>query len=231
MVSGRGAVNSPSDNTLQETSPLDSCPLCRHTAVRFYHRDKFREYYQCANCALVFVPPQFHLSPQAEKSNYDLHENCLEDTGYQRFLNRCAAPLLERLPPQAAGLDFGCGPAPLLARMLERAGHKVSTYDLYYRPDASVLEHRFDFIVSTEVVEHLAAPMTVLEMLWQRLNQGGLLALMTKLVASRERFSSWHYIRDPTHIVFFSVETFQWLAKYFRAELEFYGRDVIFLKK
>ncbi|HEY8569754.1 class I SAM-dependent methyltransferase [Microbulbifer sp.] len=212
-------------------SAVPSCPLCRHPAAHFYHRDKLRAYYQCAECALVFVPPEFHLSPSAEKAYYDLHENSMNDEGYQRFLNRCAEPLLERLPPAASGLDFGCGPAPLLARLLEQAGHAMATYDLYYQPDSTVLHSQFDFIVSTEVVEHLADPLRVLQMLWHRIEPGGLLALMTKLVASPERFANWHYIRDPTHIVFFSEQTFQWLAQYLQAELEICAPDVIFLKK
>ncbi len=208
-----------------------NCPLCRHSAAQLYHRDKFRDYYQCANCALVFVPATFHLSSDAEKAYYDLHENSLEDAGYQRFLNRCAVPLIERLGPASFGLDFGCGPAPLLARLLQQAGHEVSTYDLYYRADAAALEKSYDFIVSTEVVEHLSSPDRVLAMLWRLLNPGGMLALMTKLVASPERFANWHYIRDPTHIVFFSRQTFCWLAAYFEAELEFVASDVIILRK
>ena len=208
-----------------------SCPLCRHPAAHFYHRDKFREYYQCAECALVFVPQEYHLSPEAEKAYYDLHENSMHDEGYQRFLSRCAQPLLERLPATASGLDFGCGPAPLLARMLEHAGHRMATYDLFYQPDTTALHRQFDFIVSTEVVEHLAEPLKVLMDLWQRIEPGGLLVLMTKLVASRERFANWHYIRDPTHIVFFSRETFLWLAHRFRAGLEICSSDVIILKK
>ena len=207
------------------------CPLCRHSAAQFYHRDKFREYFQCDQCALVFVPSQFHLSPHAEKAYYELHENSLEDAGYRRFLERCAMPLLARLSPHSRGLDYGCGPAPLLARILEEHGHQVSVYDLYFQPDASVLDDCFDFIVSTEVIEHLANPMAVLDSLWQRIEVGGVLALMTKMVASPQRFANWHYIRDPTHIVFFSAETFHWLAKRFSASVEFSGSDVIFLTR
>ena len=207
------------------------CPLCRHSAAQFYHRDKFRDYFQCEQCALVFVPPEFHLSADAEKAYYELHENSLEDAGYRRFLERCATPLLERLTPNSRGLDYGCGPAPLLAKILEEQGHRVSVYDLYFQPDSSVLDDSFDFIVSTEVVEHLADPMAVLESLWQRIRAGGVLAVMTKLVATPERFVNWHYIRDPTHIVFFSVETFHWLAERFSASVEFSGNDVIFLTR
>lgn len=207
------------------------CPLCRQTAAQFYHRDRFRSYHQCANCALVFVCSDYHLSPARERAYYDLHENSLQDSGYRRFLDRCAQPLLAGLPPASEGLDFGCGPAPLLAEMLREGGHRVHTYDIFYAPDQQVFAQEYDFIAATEVVEHLIDPRGELERLWSRLRPGGLLALMTKLVISRERFANWHYIRDPTHICFFSGETFRWLANSLNAELRFADRDVIFLRK
>ena len=207
------------------------CPLCRREAARFYHRDKLRDYYQCAECALVFVPAQFQLSPAAERAYYDLHENSLADAGYRQFLSRCFNPLLDALPAGSYGLDFGCGPAPLLAQEMRKAGHRVETFDLFYQPEKTALSQCFDFIVATEVVEHLAAPGDELQRLWARLRPGGILALMTKLVLSPERFANWHYIRDPTHICFFSASTFEWLAQRLDASLEFVDGDVIFLRK
>lgn len=177
------------------------------------------------------MPSEFHLSPAEERTYYDLHENSLQDEGYRRFLNRCAIPLLNVLRPGSEGLDFGCGPAPLLAQMLAEAGHRMALYDAFYLRDAGAMEREYDFVVSTEVVEHLADPGKVLQQLWERLRPGGLLALMTKLVMSPERFANWHYIRDPTHICFFSVQTFRWLADRLSAELQFADSDVIFLRK
>lgn len=196
-----------------------------------YHRDKNRSYNQCANCALVFVPSEFHLSAEEERAYYDLHENSLEDPGYRSFLSRCATPLLEVLSPGSEGLDFGCGPAPLLATMLAEAGHRVELFDHYYAPNTGAMKRDYDFIASTEVIEHLSAPGDELQQLWRRLRPGGVMALMTKLVISRERFAQWHYIRDPTHICFFSAESFRWLAESLSAELQFADRDVVFLCK
>jgi len=209
----------------------DRCPLCRHGAAQPYHRDKFRRYYQCDCCSLVFVPREFHLAPAEERAYYDLHENSLEDAGYRRFLGRCAVPLLNELPPHSEGLDFGCGSAPLLAAMLAEAGHRVELFDPHYVPNSGALEVEYDFVVSTEVVEHLSEPGKALQRLWERLRPGGLLALMTKLVISPERFANWHYIRDPTHVCFFSAQTFRWLADFLSAELQFADSDVIFLRK
>ncbi|WP_253868611.1 class I SAM-dependent methyltransferase [Microbulbifer sp. THAF38] len=155
----------------------------------------------------------------------------MEDEGYRRFLSRCANPLLKMLPPASEGMDFGCGPAPLLASILEGHGHKVELFDHFYFPASRSSEKTYDFIVSTEVIEHLSSPGDELSKLWGQLRVGGLMALMTKLVISPERFANWHYIRDPTHISFFSAETFRWLARRLGAELMFVDNDVIFLKK
>ena len=56
------------------------------------------------------------------------------------------------------------------------------------------------------------------------------LGIMTKRVIDQQRFATWHYKNDPTHVCFYSVETFQWLANLWQAQLEFIGADVILLK-
>ena len=177
------------------------------------------------------VPPCAQLSADAEKAEYDLHRNSVDDPGYRRFLGRLAGPLLARLTTASQGLDFGCGPGPALAAMLREAGHQVRLYDCFYAPDDSVLTGPYDFITASEVVEHLHQPGDVLARLWQALRPGGCLGLMTKLVIDREAFSRWHYKNDPTHVCFFSRETFAWLAAQWGAEAEMIGDDVIIFTK
>lgn len=210
---------------------FEPCPLCGETHNEFYFRDKRREYRQCRRCALVFVPAQQRLSADDEKAIYDLHENDVNDAGYVRFLTRMAEPLLQRLPQNAMGLEFGCGPGPALAQILEGAGHSVALYDLFYYPDQSVFDAQYDFITATEVVEHLYGPGEELARLWGCLKNGGWLGVMTKLVIDKERFANWHYKNDLTHVCFFSRETFEWLAEQFDAELTFVGADVVLLGK
>jgi 2-polyprenyl-3-methyl-5-hydroxy-6-metoxy-1,4-benzoquinol methylase len=89
----------------------------------------------------------------------------------------------------------------------------------------------FDFVTATEVVEHLQAPGHWLELLWSRIKPGGILAIQTKRVIDRPRFSQWHYRLDPTHIMFFSEETFVWLAKHWQADLELVADDVVMIQK
>ena len=207
------------------------CPLCHCERAALYQEDARREYWRCLNCALVFVPPRFYLGSKAEKAEYDLHRNAVDDLGYRQFLSRLAMPLLQRLPAGAKGLDFGCGPASALAHMLRDAGCEVALYDRFYVPRHRVLDAQYDFICATEVVEHLHQPGRELARLWSMLRPEGWLAVMTKLVKSREAFASWHYKRDLTHVCFFSDTTWKWWAQQFDARLERIGADVILLQR
>jgi hypothetical protein len=207
------------------------CRLCGTGRAALFWQDRRRDYYRCRCCSLVFVPPRQLPSPAAEKAEYDLHRNTPDDPGYRRFLGRLCEPLQARLAPGSHGLDFGCGPGPALPVMLAEAGHKVAVFDGFYAPDSSVLQRRYDFVTATEVVEHLHHPGTELRRLWSLLRRGGVLGLMTKLVLDREAFTRWHYKNDPTHVCFFSRETFAWLAGELNAAHEVIGRDVILLTR
>lgn len=207
------------------------CPLCAAESVSPYTRDRRRAYFSCGLCRLVFVPAEYHLARDAERAEYELHRNDPTDQGYRTFLARLAAPLMDRLGPGSQGLDFGCGPGPALAQMLREAGHSVALYDSFFVPDRKTLEGLYDFICATEVVEHLRQPGLQLEHLWSRLRDGGWLGVMTKLVRDREAFEKWHYKNDPTHVCFFSAQTWHWWANRYGAELEIVGADVILMQR
>lgn len=208
------------------------CPLCdaSHPGSP-YVCDLRRHYYRCSQCDLIWVDPADYLSRSAEKAEYDLHENSPGDPGYRQFLSRLAAPLMQQLPANARGLDFGCGPGPTLALMLEEQGYQVALYDPFYFENKALLNERYDFITATEVFEHLHKPRQVVAQLWDMLKARGVLGIMTKLASDQAAFEKWHYKNDPTHVCFYSRETFGWLAVRLEARLEIIGKDVILLTK
>ena len=207
------------------------CPLCEAPDSRLFFRDKLRAYFRCDVCDLIFVPPEYFLSPSEEKKRYDLHRNSPHDEKYRAFLDRLFRPLQKRLAPGRRGLDFGSGPGPTLSVMFEEAGYPMTLYDAFYAKDAAALEKQYDFITATEVLEHLHDPKRELECLWQCLKPGGILGVMTKLALGAEAFAGWHYKNDETHVCFFSGATFRWWAASWQAEVAFEGQDVIFFRK
>lgn len=196
-----------------------------------FHCDKGRDYYRCSSCGLTFVPPEQYLEADAEKAEYDLHINSPDDAGYRRFLGRILGPMCDGLDPGSFGLDFGCGPGPTLSLMFEEAGHHMALYDPFYANNRSALKGSYDFIVATEVVEHLHRPMEELDRLWDCLKVGGRLGIMTKLALDEAAFSKWHYKNDATHVCFFSVKTARWLAHRWQAKLDFAEKDVFIYNK
>ena len=210
------------------------CPLCRSCEVIPFFADKNRNYLRCFFCELVYVPTEYRLTSEDEKAIYDLHQNDEQDVGYRQFLSRLSGPLLEKLGKadgKQRGLDFGCGPGPTLSNIFEEQGYQMDLYDPFYYNDPSVLEKTYDFICSTEVVEHLHDPEKTFSSLFNMLESGGCLGIMTKLVIDKDAFSKWHYIRDLTHICFYSRSTFEYIAHRFNADITFAGNDVILLEK
>lgn len=185
------------------------CPLCSHQADPF-----FEDYFHCPNCDLRFLHPKRHLTAQAEKGRYDLHTNSFEDHAYRNFLFPLAEAVRTTTPPGAKGLDFGCGPAPVLAHILDEMGFATKIYDPFFYPDKEALSQAYDFICASEVVEHFYEPAKEFENLHSILKPGGLLAIMTAIYSPKIDFSNWYYRKDPTHVVFYSQVTFSWIAQH-----------------
>ncbi|HHP5404913.1 TPA: class I SAM-dependent methyltransferase [Aeromonas veronii] len=207
-----------------------SCPLCAsHRSYPLPVAGK--RYHRCLACELVWLDEADHLDEAAEKAVYDGHDNRVDDPCYRSFLMRAFGEVLSRVPTPACGLDFGCGPGPALLAMGREAGYDMVGYDKFYADFPELLTCQYDFITSTEVIEHIAEPRTVLAQLWDCLKPGGLLVLQTQRVLGDERFKNWRYRHDPTHIVFFAEASFQVLAASWQAELSFPHADVAVLQK
>lgn len=206
-----------------------ACPLCGGAGGHFHRAG--RDFLRCGTCALTFVPGAQHLSPEAERARYASHLNSPADAGYRAFLDRLLAPLAERLPAGARGLDFGSGPGPTASVMLRERGFVMTDYDPYFAPDQAALSGRYDFLVCTEVVEHLRRPAEVFQRLDALLAPGGLLGVMTGVLEDDASFPSWWYHKDPTHIAFYRPETLSWIARRFGWTLERPSRDAALFRK
>lgn len=175
----------------------------------------------CAKCDCVSVPDRYLLTPEQERRRYTLHQNAPDDEGYRAFLAQLMDRLVPLLKPGAEGLDYGCGEPPVLVMMLEQAGFRMAGYDLFFRPDPSVLKRSYDFIVCSETAEHFREPLAEFARLQRMLRPGGVLGVMTGMLDDWADFRDWHYRSDATHICFYSPRTMRWIAHRFgwRCEL------------
>ncbi len=206
------------------------CSLCS-SATTLLAELEGRPYWRCGTCALTQLDSTAWLGADAERAVYQNHENDVDDPGYRRFLSKLADPLLTRLSPGSQGLDYGCGPGPALAAMLQDAGHQVALFDPFFFDAPAALERSYDFITCTETAEHFHRPRSEFARLNALLRPGGWLAVMTCFQTDDARFKSWHYRRDPTHVVFYREQTMRHLADLHGWSCDIPAKDVVLFHK
>lgn len=212
-----------------------TCKLCGSSELTPIEAERLRApYYHCAVCDLIFVADEALIYGEEEKERYAQHNNSLENEGYvnmfRRFIEAAILPFRAEL---TTALDFGSGPGPVLAHLLGELELEVEHYDPYFSPEEVFRDKQYSLITSTEVFEHLKEPTHEIELLYNHLQPGGLLALMTHFhLADYERFIKWWYIIDHTHCTFYSRKSFEFIAERYNFELVYCNdKNIVVLRK
>jgi SAM-dependent methyltransferase len=174
----------------------------------------------------VFLDPDQWPSLDAEIARYELHENRSGDADYENFLSRLAAPIIARTSVGSRGLDYGSGESDALAGLLTRSGRPTVAYDPAFRPDTAALDERYDFVVCSEVMEHVHEPRALFERFDRLVRPGGIVGIMTGMYDEVPSLADWWYIRDITHVCFYSKATMEWVARTFGWRAEFPAPNV-----
>jgi SAM-dependent methyltransferase len=205
------------------------CPVCNGEKSELFDQDKLRAYFKCLSCDLIFVPREMLISTSSEKKRYEAHEN-EENQNYSAYLDKIVQATTPHLSPMASGLDFGCGKTFLLSKLFGEAGFEVKSYDLFFHPDQSVFQDQYDFIILSEVIEHLRTPCADLLKLKNLLKPKGKFFIKTKLRPLKaSEFSNWFYKRDSTHVQFFNETSFAEIARILGVNLPKLIGDDLFL--
>ncbi len=192
-----------------------TCTLCGSTAKPFAQAHN-RHYFSCPECNAIVLDPDQYVSRDDEIYRYETHNNDVEDPRYQNFVQPLVDALEEKCMPGSRGLDYGSGTGPVAAKLLRDDGFDITTYDPFFDRDPAALRGRYDFIISSEVVEHFHEPAKEFRFLKALLNPRGHLFCMTLRYSSDIDFEKWHYIHDETHVIFYREETARWMQKAFQ---------------
>jgi SAM-dependent methyltransferase len=191
-----------------------SCPLCRHQAALFYDF-KQRFYYQCGFCSAIIKDPTTWPDRDTERSRYLEHLNQVDDARFQQFVSPITERVKQRYNVAEKGLDFGAGHAPVISHVLRQSGYDTAPYDPLFFNNPELLQQRYDYICSCEVIEHFHKPAESFALLRRLLNPGGSLFCMTELYHEAIDFHRWNYKNDPTHVFMYHRNTISYIADKF----------------
>ncbi|MEA1974465.1 MAG: class I SAM-dependent methyltransferase [Bacillota bacterium] len=202
---------------------MHRCKICGSESLEHIYNEKSNSnYYRCKVCEFIFQDENEIVSLEREKGVYDLHNNSFESEGYvkmfENFIDKAINPFIKS---KQNALDYGCGPGPVLSKILENQGWDVNIYDpIYNFENNDYKNYKYSLITSTEVFEHFSNPVKELEKISKLLDKDGILAIMTLLSPkNKDKFKDWWYTRDITHISFYSSKTLYLLGKMFGLEM------------
>ncbi|SMO75517.1 class I SAM-dependent methyltransferase [Gracilimonas mengyeensis] len=192
------------------------CTLCSSSTEPFYFYEKEdRHYHRCTNCRAVLMDPEDYPTPNEEVERYESHDNDVEDPRYQAFVSPLVERITQHFEPDSLGLDYGSGTGPVITKLLTDQGYSVNTFDPFFDNTPEVLELKYDYIVSCEVMEHFHEPYQEFEQLKKMLKPEGALFLKTDPYTDDKDFHAWYYKSDETHVIFYHPVTMQWIKEEF----------------
>lgn len=201
-----------------------NCLLCGATSEK-----KTTLLWECLRCGLLFKNPDSFSSFIEEKARYLTHNNDLHDEGYLKYLSKLWAEIPK---PEGDVLDFGCGPSKGLEALAQKQNIKnisVDSYDPIFFKNVN-FEKKYDIVYASECLEHFYNPKKDLRLLFSFLKPGGVLAIST-VFSDGVDLKSWWYLKDHTHVVFYSSKTFDWIRREFSFKTLFIKSPHIILVK
>ena len=107
----------------------------------------------------------------------------------------------------------------------------MDLYDPFFFPDESYKNKKYDFVTCSEAAEHFFNPLEELQKIDKILKKGGWFGMMTNFYDDSILFEDWYYRKDPTHVVFYSLETVSTIAAMMTWSWEIPSQNVVLFQK
>jgi len=189
-----------------------NCILCNTKLLEPIHNEKPHRFYDCHCCGSIVRSTDTFPNDSIEIERYESHNNDVNDPRYQKFVSPITQAVQTDFDAQnSLGLDFGAGTGPVITKVLKDIGYHLNLYDPFFHPDTSVLNQNYDYIVCCEVIEHFHQPLKEFQLLKELLKPHGKLYCMTDIFRNQIAFENWYYKNDPTHVIFYTEKSLQWI--------------------
>lgn len=206
------------------------CPLCKSSSAKEYSHANGKLYYRCKECGLIFIDRLFFLTTDDEQERYDTHNNDPGDERYINHIKQLTDKMLPYLKDGDTGLDFGSGHGKPVEHILVKNGYNVYSYDPFFFDHKDLLGNKYEFITCIETAEHFHNPGKEFDLLSTLLKPSALLGIMTNFFSDNIDFEEWWYPRDPTHVCFYSIETFKWISDCYSWDILTHSGNVIIFR-
>lgn len=171
------------------------------------------------------LDPFNYVDSKEEKERYKVHNNDINDMGYQRFVSPLVESVKRNYNRDHMGLDYGAGPGPIVTSLLEKEAYHIKLYDPYFHVYPENLHRKYDYIICSEVIEHFHNPYDEFKSLSNMLNPNGAIMCMTSLYEEDIDFKNWYYKNDKTHVFFYNRKALEWIKEEFNfSKLEIDGK-------
>ena len=202
------------------------CPLCGGAGAfetLFFSTNGY-PIVRCPECRLAFTDARGAPAPSALYPEFDQHDSVALRSArsvLSVFLRQRAA-VVEKHQRSGRLLDYGCG-AGAFARFMARRGFEVVGLEPFslgapatgpnlslVRAPLDTVRGPFDVITLWQVLEHLDAPVPVLEQLRGLLAPGGVLVVSVPNFASVQSAvfkGGWFHLDPPRHLLHFERAT------------------------
>ena len=206
------------------------CSLC-NSVTTFFIEHKNRSFYKCTHCDSILLDTNHYLEFNDEKQRYDKHSDDIEDEGYQQFVDPIVKAVKQGFKESDKGLDYGCGKTAIIENLLKRKQYAIVGYDPIYFSNQEILTSKYNYITCCEVVEHFYHPQQEFFKLSQLLLPEGKLFLKTNLFKDTIDFKGWWYKNDPTHVIFYTKISMEFIKKAYNfRDLKFHKNYIEFTK-
>jgi 2-polyprenyl-3-methyl-5-hydroxy-6-metoxy-1,4-benzoquinol methylase len=182
-------------------SRLSECERAQvRSNIRKFAQERF-EYWRCPACRTIHAADSVNLAHYYQGYPiYGASQQVKTSITFKNYLKRLKAAGLAK---HHRILDYGCGSGAMV-KYLQAHGYSACGYDAYspaFR-DSSVLEQRYDCVISQDVVEHVDSPAEILRTYDRLAAPGALIAIGTpdaSAIDLKDPESFVHALHAPYH--------------------------------